>query len=83
MSSLKIDIGVYGGANIPDEVIPEMVALAERLQISVWADLNGVRTLAQPGDSSIQLAIQWREASERGGNHAYASTSRVIAKPNL
>lgn len=62
MSSLKIDVGVYGGANISDEVIPEMIALADRLQIHVWAELNGVRTLARPGDSSVRLAIKWQES---------------------
>lgn len=72
--SLYIDVQVYGGSNIPKDVIPEMVALADRLQISVWASLNGVRTLARPGDDAAALAEAWeRESDKPESGHRIAS----------
>lgn len=64
MSDLYLDVQVkaYGGSNIP-EVIKQMVALADRIGITVWAELNDVRTLARPGDDAERIWRAWEEAS--------------------
>lgn len=62
---LHIDVEVYGGAHIP-HAIEQMVALANRLQIGVWAKLNGVRVGAHPGDDAAKLAERWDAALASG-----------------
>jgi len=73
-SDLYIDVQVYGGSHIPD-VIRQMVELANRLQISVWAELNGVRTLARPGDDPAAIIASWDEALT--SNYKIASDRRA------
>lgn len=69
---LYIEVKVYGGAHIP-QVITQMVALASRLQISIWAELNGVRTLARPTDDPARIVEGWEEAGRLKRTHASAS----------
>lgn len=76
MSDLYLDIGVkvYGGAHIP-RVIRQMVGLANRLEISIWADLNGVRTLARPGDNHEAIYEAWDAAITHKHSHASAEVA--------
>ena len=78
MSDLSIDVDVYGGTHIPD-AIKQMVDLANRMQITIWATLNGVRTLARPGDDAEEIHKAWERAMETDVPHKYASQGR--AKP--
>lgn len=49
-SSLWITIEVRPGSNIPARVIPEMIALAEKLGCTIQTKCNGVTVIACPGD---------------------------------
>lgn len=73
-TDLSIDVDVYAGSHIP-AVIKQMVDLANRVQIDVWAKLNGVRTLARAGDDPEKLAEAWnREMQSDKPEHVkYAS----------
>jgi len=68
-NDLYIEVSVYGGARIPN-VIKEMVELADRMKISVWASLNGVRTLARIGDDAEKIHAAWEEAVKLNRSHA-------------
>lgn len=70
-SDLHITVQVYGGAHIP-RVIEEMVDLANRMQISVWAELNGVRTLARVGEDPVAIYRAWEEAIDKKRGYASA-----------
>jgi hypothetical protein len=72
---LYIDLNVYGGAFIPS-VIRQMVELANRIGISVWAELNGVRTLARVGDDPEKIHAAWEEAGKLRRSHAASNTSQ-------
>lgn len=72
-SDIYIDVKAYGGADIAN-VCRDMVDLANRLGITVWASLNGVRTLARPGDDPTALFRQWDRASSSSRPYKYAST---------
>lgn len=41
-SDVYLDVKVYGGSDIA-KVCRDMVILADRMGITIWADLNGVR----------------------------------------
>ena len=71
MSDLYIDVQVYGGSSIP-KVILEMSELADRIGITIWASLNGVKTLARPGDDPKQIIAAWEEAMREKRSHASA-----------
>lgn len=71
-NDLYIDVKAYGGAHIPD-VIVQMVELAGRLQIDIWVELNGVRTLARQNDAPALIEVAWRDALDKKRSHASAS----------
>lgn len=61
MSDIHITVEAYGGTNIPERAIPQMVALANRLGVNVHADLNGVTVMAKPYVDPQALAARWHE----------------------
>lgn len=75
--SLHIDVEVYGGADIPTAIY-QMVQLANRIGVDVWASLNGVRTLARPGDDAMLITEEWSRALRRP--YKYASAKRSESK---
>ena len=72
-SNIYIDVQAYGGSDI-GHVCHDMVALADRLGIAVWATLNGVRTLARPGDNPAALFREWDKACSSRTLYKIAST---------
>lgn len=72
-SDIYINVEVYGGSDIAS-VCRDMVRLASHLGITVWATLNGVRTLARPMDDPSALFHEWDKASRSGSPYKYAST---------
>lgn len=72
MSNIYLDIDVLGGTHIHD-AIREMVALAGRLQIDIWANLNGIRLCARPGDDPELCVAAW----EQGKEGDYTSAERA------
>lgn len=76
MSALYIDVEVHAGSNITESVIPGMVGLANRLLIDVWASLNGVRTLARPGDDPAAIIAAWETESTSTREYRTASASK-------
>lgn len=70
-TSLHIDVEIYAGPHIPI-AIKEMVELANRLQIDVWAKMNGIRTLAQPGDDPEKIYAAWDYALQNKREYARA-----------
>lgn len=70
--AIYIDVKAYGGAHIPT-VIREMSALADKLSICVWADLNGTRTLCRPGDDPAETLRAWDKEQSRDSRYRYAS----------
>lgn len=74
LNNLYIDVQVYGGADIPT-AIGQMVQLANRTGLSIWATLNGVRTLARPGDDAMLITEEWSQALKRP-NYKYASAKK-------
>lgn len=69
LDCLYIDVKVYGGSDIP-KAINQMVLLANRIGLTVWADLNGVRTLARPMDDPQMITLDWHEALKNKRSHA-------------
>lgn len=78
MSDIYIDVKVYGGTHC-HKAIMDMQALADRIGVSVWADLNGVRTLARPGDSWAKIIAAWDFAV--ANNKEYASDTDYVEVP--
>ena len=74
LDALHIDVEVYGGSDIPT-AIHQMVQLANRTGLSIWASLNGVRTLARPGDDAMLITEEWSRALKRP-NYKYASAPK-------
>jgi hypothetical protein len=74
LDALHIDVKVYGGKDIPT-AIHQMVLLANRTGLSIWAELNGVRTLARPGDDAQMICVDWADAVKHQRSHA---SQRVI-----
>lgn len=72
-SDVYLDVKVYGGADIA-KVCRDMIELADRLGITIWADLNGIRTLARPGDDPAALWKAWQEAGQSKNAYPRAST---------
>lgn len=72
-SDVYLDVKVYGGSDIA-KVCRDMVALADRMGITIWADLNDVRTLARPGDDGHALWLAWQEAARSKVAYKRAST---------
>ena len=70
LKTLNLTIDVYGGSDI-HEAIKELVAMARHLRCGIWADLNGVKTLARPSDDAEELYEVWARAKRPG----WASTS--------
>ena len=64
MRELWLKVEVMAGTSI-DDAAKEMVALANRLAVSIEADFNGVRVLATPDDDPREVASDWRTAFTR------------------
>lgn len=62
MSDISIKVDSLAGSDIPGDLIPQMVRLANKLEITVEADLNDVLVIAKPGDDPFHLAVAWRRA---------------------
>ena len=62
MSGIYMDVKGYGGRDVAD-CIREMVALSRRLQIDVWGEFNGIRTLARPDDQPEEVVRAWEQAT--------------------
>ena len=58
MSGLWITVEAAPGSNI-DDVTKQAVALANKLEMTVWFDFNGVKCLARPGDDAMALKHSW------------------------
>lgn len=72
-SDIYLDVKVYGGTDI-SKACRDMVALADRMDITIWAELNGVRVLARPGDDGAALWQAWQDAVQSKASHPMAST---------
>lgn len=72
---LYIEVTGYAGAHV-HSIIRQMVALATRINIDVWCDLNGCRTLARPFDNWEALieAYEAEQANESRPKYKHAST---------
>lgn len=73
LRNLSIDIDAAPGTDI-SVCIQEMVMLANRLGISVRCKMNGVNTLAAPGDDPKEIWKSWQSALEKGYTHASQRT---------
>lgn len=71
LNCLYMEIEVYGGSDIPT-AIQQMVQLANRTGLSIWATMNGVRTLARPGDDAMLITEAWSYALKHSQSHASA-----------
>ena len=71
-TNLHIEVKALAGSDIPRDIIPEMVRLADKLGISVEASLNDVKTIAYPGDDSFHLAVAWRRQLSSKCSHPMA-----------
>lgn len=60
MGDLKIEIEAFPGAEI-SRVCRSVIALADKLGITVMCPFNGVRLMACPGDSAERLESDWRK----------------------
>lgn len=56
---LSIPVEVLAGAHITDDVIPQLIALANRVDCNVSAKCNDVKIIARPGDDPEDLAAAW------------------------
>jgi len=72
-NDLYVDVKAYGGSHI-HQVIRQMVALATRINVDVWCDLNGVRTLARPFDDWEKLIVAWEAELDSKRAYKHAST---------
>ncbi len=78
MSKLYLQVTAYPGASIVD-VAEQMARMAQMLNVSVWACLNGVEVVARPGDTGDELIARWQ--SERSEPEAQASIrSRLLGE---
>jgi len=77
LKSLYLDVEVYGGSNIAD-AINDMVAMARHLRVGIWADLNGVRTLARPNDDAQELFEEWESAKVNKQSHASTGKATIL-----
>lgn len=68
---IYIEVKAYGGAHIAD-AIKQMVALANKAKVDVWAELNGVRTLARPFDAPSDIYAAWCRSIDTKQSHASA-----------
>lgn len=71
-TNIHIEIVALAGSDIPGDIIPEMVRLANKLDISVEANLNDVKTVAYPDDDPFHLAVAWRRAFKSTNPHPMA-----------
>lgn len=60
-STLYINVKAYPGSDVVDTAM-DMVQLATRFEISVWASFNGVRLCARPGGNYHTLIANYRKA---------------------
>lgn len=72
--SIKIDVEIYAGTRAEDAA-RELVALAKRIGITVWADFNDKRVLARPEDDPDMLAARLTEAIGTPGSPEYVTTN--------
>ena len=79
---LYIDVSVYPGVDLP-EAASQMVILAERLGISVWACMNGVTLAAQPGDNARDLLACWHRAHSNSLHERDASRDYSRLQANV
>lgn len=77
--NINIKVDVYGGADIKI-VIEEMVKCATHLRMDVWADLNGIHTLARPDDNPDELHGIWNHVLLSKSAYRYASTGGFSAQ---
>lgn len=72
--NLSIEVSGYGGSDVY-EMMQDMLTLANKLGVDIWANINNVRTLARPGDDYESLKEDWDRASARAFVHGrqYAS----------
>lgn len=73
MSSLYVDVGVYGGVPV-EFACAEACALAERLNVTVHFKFNDVKCMAIPGGKAKDLIANWRAAASAPSNYPMAST---------
>lgn len=73
---LTIPVEVMAGAHIIQGVIPQMIAMANRLYCHVSAKCNGVRIVARPGDDPEDLATAWETELRSAGPVKIAMTGR-------
>lgn len=64
--SLTLKVEASPGSDIPAHVIPEMCGLARDLHCDVASNLNGVYTIASPGDDGKALAERWDRELQSG-----------------
>ena len=58
MSGLWITVEASPGSDI-DSITKQAVKLADKLEMTVWFNFNGVKCLARPGDDAMALKHSW------------------------
>lgn len=69
---LTIKVEALCGSDIPGDVIPEMVRLANKLACCTESNLNDVKVIAYPGDDPLHLAVAFRRALVNKPPHGMA-----------
>lgn len=59
---LTVKVEASPGASIPDDVLPEMCDLANKIGCLIVADLNSVHSMVKPGADPVDAARLWDEA---------------------
>ena len=62
---LYIEVEASLGDSVEEQIIPEMIALANRMQIAVQCTINDVKTTAYPNDDIARLYRAWKLGMNR------------------
>lgn len=79
MSNIWLTVEIAPGSDI-GKTCDEAIALAGKLEVTVWFDFNGVRCLARKGDDPRGLENDWRE--QIISKHDYKIASDKKTAPN-
>ena len=72
MSGLWITVEPSPGSDI-DSITKEAVKLADKLEMTVWFDFNGIKCLARPGDDPLALKQSWERELRDAKTYRIAS----------
>lgn len=78
MSNLWITVEVPPGATI-SSACDQAVALANKIELTIWFKFNGIKCLALPGDNPRKIESNWRRLMYEGK----AKDEPLLSRPNL